>query len=85
MNNELGKLPLCVWFVVTFTILLLTYLLHGAESFLRSKPVNFAASQEISRIYGTRKFLTVPTSARHPSLSWANSPRPPPTSWRSIL
>ena len=30
----------------------------------------------------------VPTSARHPSLSWANSiqsPRPPPTSWRSIL
>ena len=35
-----------------------------------------------------RKFLTVPTSDRHPSLSWANSiqsPRPPPTSWRSIL
>jgi hypothetical protein len=29
--------------------------------------VNFAASQEILRIYGTRKFLTVPTSARHPS------------------
>jgi hypothetical protein len=27
--------------------------------------VNFAASQEIPRIYGTRKFLTVPTSARH--------------------
>ena len=57
----------------------LTYLLHGAESFLRSQPVNFAASQEIPRIYGTRKFLTVPTSARHPSLSWVNSiqsPRP---------
>ena len=50
--------------------------------------VNFAASQEIPRIYGTRKFLTVPTSARHPSLSWANSiqsPLPHPTSWRSIL
>ena len=31
-------------------------------------PVNFAASQEIPRIYGTRKFLTVPTSARHLSL-----------------
>ena len=46
-----------------------TYLLHGAESFLRSKPVNCAASQEIPRIYGTRKFLTVATSARHPSLS----------------
>jgi hypothetical protein len=48
----------------------------------------FAASQEIPRIYGTRKFLTVPTRARHLSLSWANyiqSPRPPPTFWRSIL
>jgi hypothetical protein len=65
-----------------------SYLLHGAESFLRSKPVNFAASQEIHRIYGTRKSLTVPTSARYLYLSWANSiqsPRPPPTSWRSIL
>jgi hypothetical protein len=26
---------------------------------------NFAASQEIPRIYGTWKFLTVPTRARH--------------------
>jgi len=35
-----------------------------------------------------RKSLTVPTSARHLSLSWANyiqSPRPLPTFWRSIL
>jgi hypothetical protein len=43
--------------------------------------VNFAASQEIPRIYGTRKFLTVPTKARHLSLSWADSiqsPRTPP-------
>jgi hypothetical protein len=30
---------------------------------------DFAASQEIPRIYGTRKFLTVPTSAHHLSLS----------------
>jgi hypothetical protein len=35
---------------------------------LEKQPVNFAASQEIPRIYGTRKFLTVPTSARHLSL-----------------
>jgi hypothetical protein len=30
--------------------------------------------------YGTRRFFAVLTSARHPSLSWANSlqsPRPP--------
>jgi hypothetical protein len=67
---------------------LLTYLLHGVESFLRSLPVNLAASQEIPRIYGTRRFLTVPTSVRQLSLSWANSiqsPWPPPISWRSIL
>ena len=38
--------------------------------------------------YGTRKFITVLTSARHLSLSWANpiqSPQPLPPSWRSIL
>ena len=38
--------------------------------------------------YGTRMFITIFTSARHLSLSWANStqsPQPPPTSWRSIL
>jgi hypothetical protein len=48
----------------------------------------FAASQEIPHIYGTRKFITILTSARHLSLSWARSiwsPQPPPTSWRSIL
>ena len=47
-----------------------------------------AASQEIPRIFGTRRFLTVLTSDRHLSLSWANSiqsPQLPPTSWRPIL
>ena len=48
----------------------LTYLLTPWSTVLLEKlPVNSAASQEIPRIYGTRKFLTVPTSARHPSLS----------------
>ena len=34
------------------------------------------------------KFITVLTTARHLSLSWANSiqsPQPIPTSWRSVL
>ena len=47
-----------------------------------------AASREIPRIFGTRRFITVLTSASHLSLSWANSiqsSQPPPTSWRSIL
>ena len=38
--------------------------------------------------YGTRRFITASTSARHLSLSWANSIQsitPHPTSWRSIL
>ena len=55
---------------------------------LLEKLTGSAASQVIPRIFGTRRFPTVLTSARHPSLSWANSiqsPQPPPTSWRSIL
>jgi hypothetical protein len=48
----------------------LSYLLTPWSRVLLEKlKVNSAASQEISRIYGTRKFLTVPTSARHLSLS----------------
>jgi hypothetical protein len=66
-----------------------TYLFTPWSRVLLEKlTVNFAASQEIPRIYGTRKFFTVPTSARQLSLSWANSiqsPLPPPTSWRAIL
>jgi hypothetical protein len=49
---------------------LLTYLLTPWSRVLLEKlTVNFAASQEIPRIYGTGKFLTVPTSARHLSIS----------------
>ena len=61
---------------------LLTYLLHAAQSFFE-KLTGSAASQEIPRIFGTRRFLTVPTSARHLSLFSANSiqsPQPSPTS-----
>ena len=55
---------------------------------LLEKLTGSAASQEIPRIFGTRKFITVLTSARHLSLTWTNSiqsPQPPPNSWRSIL
>jgi hypothetical protein len=38
---------------------------------LLEKLTGFAASQEIPRIYGTRKFITVLASARQLSLSWA--------------
>ena len=58
------------------------------SSVLLEKLTGSAASQEIPRIFGTRRFLTVPISARQLSLSWTisiQSPQLPPTSWRSIL
>jgi hypothetical protein len=82
-----GKEPLFVLESVQNTQMqckhhILTYLLTPCSRvFLEKLTVNFAASQEFPRIYGSRKSLTVPTSARHLSLSWANSiqsPRPPP-------
>ena len=67
---------------------LLTYLLTPWSRVLLEKLTGSAVSQEIPRIFKTRRFLTVLTSARQLSLSWANSiqsPQPPPTSWRFIL
>ena len=66
----------------------ITYLLTPWSRVLLEKLTGSAASQEIPRIFGTRRFIAIFTSARHLSLSWANSiqsPQPPPTSWRSIL
>jgi hypothetical protein len=51
----------------------LTYLLTPWSRVLLEKLTGFAASQEIPRIYGTRRFITAFTSARHLSLSWAKS------------
>ena len=48
---------------------LLTYLLTPWSRVLLEKLSGSAASQEIPHIFGTRRFLTVLTSARHLSLS----------------
>ena len=48
---------------------LLTYLLTPWSRVILEKLTGSAASQEIPRIFGTRMFLTVPTSARHLSQS----------------
>jgi len=48
---------------------LLTYLLVPWSRVLLEKLTGSAASQEIPRIFGTRKFLTVLTSVRHLSLT----------------
>ena len=47
----------------------LTYLLTPWSRILLEKLTGSATSQEIPRIFGTRRFLTVPTSAHHLSLS----------------
>jgi hypothetical protein len=46
-----------------------TYLLTPWSRVLLERLTGSAASQEISRIFGTRRFLTVLTNARHLSLS----------------
>ena len=51
------------------TTYLLTYVLTPWSRVLLEKLIGSAASQEIPRIFGTRRFLTVLTSARHLSLS----------------
>ena len=48
---------------------LVTYLLTSWSRVLLEKLTGSAASQEIPRLFGTRRFLTVLTSARHPYLS----------------
>ena len=48
---------------------LLTYLLTPWSRVLLEKLTGSAASQEIPRIFGTRRFITVFTSARQQSLS----------------
>jgi len=45
------------------------YLLTPRSKALLEKLTGSTASQEIPRIFGTRKFITVFTSARHLSLS----------------
>jgi hypothetical protein len=53
-------------FSFTFALVIKNVLLPAWSRVLLGKlTVNFAASQQILRIYGTRMSLTVPTSARH--------------------
>jgi hypothetical protein len=76
----------CSKLLVSSAYLRGTYLLTPWSRVLLEKLTGSAASQEIPRIFGTRRFLTVLTNARHLSLTSANSiqsPQPSPTSWRS--
>ena len=67
---------------------LLTYLLTPRSRVLLEKLASLQLVKKLPAFYGTRRFLTALTSARHLSLSSASpiqSSYPNPTSWRSIL
>ena len=67
---------------------LLNYLLTPWCRVLLEKLTGLQLVKKFSAFHGTRRFITVLTSVRHLSLSWANpiqSTYPHPTSWRSIL
>jgi len=55
--------------ISSYIYVALTYLLTPWSTVLLEKLAGSAASQEIPRIFGTRRFITVLTSARHLSLS----------------
>jgi len=95
-NSNLKKLnfhPLChfrgmsllLTYILTY---LLSYLLSPYSTVLLEKLTGLQPVKKFPAFYGTRRFITAFTSARHLSLSWARwiqSIPPYPTSWRSIL
>ena len=67
---------------------ILTYLLTPWSRVLLEKLTGLHLVKKFPAFYGTRRFITALTSARHLSLSWASSiqsTHPHPTSQRSIL
>ena len=64
-----------------------TYWFTPRSRVLLEKLTSLQLVKKFPAFYGTRRFITEFTSARHPSLSWATSiqfiPRHP-TTWRSI-
>ena len=63
------------------------YLLTPWSRVLLEKLASLQLVKKFPAFYGTRRFLTALTSARHLSLSWASpiqSSYPNPTSWSSI-
>ena len=67
---------------------LLKYLLTPRNRVLLEKLTGSQLIKKFPAFYGTRRFITAFTSARHLSLSWASSIQcmpAHPTSWKSIL
>ena len=65
-----------------------SYLLTPWSRVLLEKLTGFKLVKKFPAFYGTRRFITAVTTARHLSLSWASSTQsipPHSTSWISIL
>jgi len=74
--------------IETVIVIVLTYLFTPWSRVLLEKLTSSQLVKKFSTFYGTRKFITVFTSARHLSLYSASpiqSITPHPTSWRLIL
>ena len=79
----------CTWRVYhKLKVILLTYSLTPWSRVLLEKLTGSKLINKFPTIYGTWMFITVFTSVRHLSLSWASSIQsmsPHPTCWRPIL
>jgi len=83
----LPYLPVLLWLLWLFSYFL-TYLLTPRSTVLLEKLTVPQPVKKYPSFYGTWRFITVFTSARHLSQSWASSIQsilPHLTSWRSIL
>ena len=81
-------LKYCTRILTELLIYLLTYLLTPWSRILLEKLTCPQLVKKFPEFYGTRKFITTFTNARHLSLSWASSIQSIPphlTSWRSSL
>jgi hypothetical protein len=78
----LGTVRSVMWALYWFDMWceLLTYLLTPRSSVLLEKPTDIQLVKKFLAFYGTRRFITTFTSARHVSLSWSNQSIPLPTS-----
>jgi hypothetical protein len=88
IRNSYNRRRICIHIGIECTHLcshLLTYSMEQSPSWEADQFSQL--TKKFLAFYETRRFFTVLTSARHLSLSWANSiqsPRHPPTSWKSI-
>ena len=77
VQRPFGVGPLCCWHgiftLLTYLLAYFTYVLTPWSRVLLEKLTGFQLVKKFPTFYGTRKFITAFTSARHLSLTWASS------------